>query len=31
MKKNERVNLAISGMHCSSCANIIERQLKKVA
>lgn len=31
MKKPERVNLAISGMHCSSCANIIERQLKKVA
>ncbi len=31
MKKNERVNLAISGMHCSSCANIIERQLRKVA
>ena len=31
MKKTERVNLAISGMHCSSCANIIERQLKKVA
>lgn len=30
MKKTERVNLAISGMHCSSCANIIERQLKKV-
>lgn len=28
--KTERVNLAISGMHCSSCANIIERQLKKV-
>ncbi|MBI5358890.1 cadmium-translocating P-type ATPase [Candidatus Amesbacteria bacterium] len=25
-----RINLAVSGMHCSSCANIIERQLKKV-
>ena len=25
-----RVNLALFGMHCSSCANIIERQLKKV-
>lgn len=34
MEKQEvssRVSLAISGMHCSSCANIIERQLKKVA
>ncbi|MDP1743691.1 MAG: heavy metal translocating P-type ATPase [Candidatus Amesbacteria bacterium] len=31
MKKTERISLAISGMHCSSCANIIERQLKKVA
>lgn len=33
MEKQEvssRVSLAISGMHCSSCANIIERQLKKV-
>ncbi len=29
--KSERVNLVISGMHCSSCANIIERSLKKVA
>jgi len=28
--KSERVNLVISGMHCSSCASIIERQLKKV-
>lgn len=28
--KSERVNLIISGMHCSSCAGIIERQLKKV-
>ena len=25
-----RANLLISGMHCSSCAGIIERQLKKV-
>lgn len=30
IEKNERISLAISGMHCSSCANIIERQLKKV-
>lgn len=29
--KSERTNLVISGMHCSSCASIIERQLKKVA
>ncbi len=29
--KNERANLVISGMHCSSCASIIERQLKKVS
>ncbi len=28
--KPERINLVISGMHCSSCANIIERSLKKV-
>ena len=28
--KSDRVNLVISGMHCSSCASIIERQLKKV-
>ncbi len=28
--KSERVSLVISGMHCSSCASIIERQLKKV-
>ncbi|MDO8551271.1 MAG: heavy metal translocating P-type ATPase [bacterium] len=26
-----RINLAISGMHCSSCAQIIERSLKKVS
>lgn len=30
IEKTERVSLTISGMHCSSCANIIERQLKKV-
>lgn len=28
--KTERTSLVISGMHCSSCASIIERQLKKV-
>lgn len=28
--KSERVSLVISGMHCSSCASIIERQIKKV-
>jgi len=27
---NERVSLSLFGMHCSSCANIIERSLKKV-
>ena len=27
---NSRVNLSLSGMHCSSCANLIERSLKKV-
>ena len=27
---NDRANLVISGMHCSSCAGLIERQLKKV-
>ncbi len=26
----ERLNLSLFGMHCSSCANIIERALKKV-
>lgn len=26
-----RVQLSIGGMHCASCANIIERQLKKVS
>jgi len=28
--ENKRVSLSLFGMHCSSCANIIERQLKKV-
>lgn len=28
--KQQRVNLSLVGMHCSSCANIIERSLKKV-
>lgn len=28
--KQQRVNLSLIGMHCSSCANIIERSLKKV-
>ncbi|MEK7533567.1 MAG: heavy metal translocating P-type ATPase [Patescibacteria group bacterium] len=28
--KSERTSLVISGMHCSSCASIIELQLKKV-
>lgn len=28
--KAERTSLVISGMHCSSCAQIIEKQLKKV-
>lgn len=27
---NKRANLAISGMHCASCAAIIERRLKKL-
>ncbi len=27
---NSRTNLSLFGMHCSSCANIIERSLKKV-
>jgi Cu+-exporting ATPase len=27
---NSRVNLSLFGMHCSSCANIIEHSLKKV-
>ena len=28
--QNQRINLSLFGMHCSSCANIIERSLKKV-
>ncbi|MDD5726600.1 MAG: heavy metal translocating P-type ATPase [Patescibacteria group bacterium] len=27
---NRRVNLVVSGMHCTSCAGLIERSLKKV-
>ena len=27
---NQRINLSLYGMHCSSCANIIERSLKKL-
>ncbi|MFA6526303.1 MAG: heavy metal translocating P-type ATPase [Candidatus Buchananbacteria bacterium] len=27
---SQRINLSLFGMHCSSCANIIERSLKKV-
>jgi Cu+-exporting ATPase len=27
---NQRINLSLYGMHCSSCANLIERSLKKV-
>jgi Cu+-exporting ATPase len=30
-KKEEQVQLAISGMHCASCAGLIERGLKKVS
>jgi len=29
-KDSQRINLSLFGMHCSSCANIIERSLKKV-
>ena len=29
--KNERVNLSLYGMHCASCAGIIEKSLKKVS
>lgn len=29
-KSNSRISLSLYGMHCSSCANIIERSLKKV-
>jgi Cu+-exporting ATPase len=28
--QTQRVNLSLSGMHCSSCAGLIERSLKKV-
>ncbi|MFZ4648393.1 MAG: heavy metal translocating P-type ATPase [Patescibacteria group bacterium] len=28
--ENKRINLSLSGMHCSSCANLIERSLGKV-
>ncbi len=28
---NKRIQLSLSGMHCASCASIIERSLKKVA
>lgn len=28
--EKKRIQLSLSGMHCSSCANIIERSLKKV-
>lgn len=30
MIKNKKVNLSLSGMHCTSCAGIIEKSLKKV-
>ena len=30
-KKDEQIQLAISGMHCASCAGLIERGLKKVS
>lgn len=30
MPANKRVDLIISGMHCASCANTIEKKLKKV-
>ncbi|OGF24361.1 copper-translocating P-type ATPase [Candidatus Falkowbacteria bacterium RIFCSPLOWO2_02_FULL_45_21] len=29
--QNKRISLSLSGMHCASCANIIERSLKKVS
>ncbi len=29
-QQNQRVMLSLSGMHCASCANIIERSLKKL-
>ena len=30
MSNNKKINLSLSGMHCSSCALLIERSLKKV-
>lgn len=30
LEKTERINLSISDMHCSSCAGIIERAIKKL-
>ncbi len=30
LNANKRISLSLSGMHCASCANIIERSLKKV-
>jgi Cu+-exporting ATPase len=29
--KTNRINLSLSGMHCASCANLIERAVKKTA
>lgn len=31
MNLNQRVQLSLSGMHCASCASLIEKALKKVA
>ena len=31
MEKEQKVNLKISGMHCASCAQIVEKSLKKQA
>lgn len=31
LNANKKVQLSLSGMHCSSCASIIERSLKKVS
>ncbi|MBI3887523.1 cadmium-translocating P-type ATPase [Candidatus Microgenomates bacterium] len=30
MNKTEKINLSLYGMHCSSCASLIEKSLKKV-
>ncbi len=30
LNQSQRLNLSLFGMHCSSCANLIERSLKKV-